>query len=299
MLHLALAFAGLAAAAEPVSLGIRGEYRCGPGDKLAVTVFEVEELSGPVSIDADGLIRLPLIGAVAVGGLTTGQIEGRLAGLYAANLLQDPQIAVAVEEFGSQPVSVLGAVKEPGVLQLQGTRRLLDVIAMAGGLSEQAGERILIRRPGPDESAPPLEIAVPVKQMLGSGADSQYNPWIQPHDTIQAETAGLVYVLGSVNRPGGFPIKDQEQITALQAMSLAEGSKPTASLQRAQIIRGEGFERTEIALSVKDVIKGKAPDPILLPNDILYIPDSRLKSASTKGAEAIVQMAVGLVVWWR
>ena len=95
MLHLALAFAGLAAAAEPVSLGIRGEYRCGPGDKLAVTVFEVEELSGPVSIDADGLIRLPLIGAVAVGGLTTGQIEGRLAGLYAANLLQDPQIAVA------------------------------------------------------------------------------------------------------------------------------------------------------------------------------------------------------------
>ena len=196
-------------------------------------------------------------------------------------------------------MSVLGAVKESGVLQLQGTRRLLDVIAMAGGLSEQAGERILIRRPGPDESAPPLEIAVPVKQMLGSGADSQYNPWIQPHDTIQAETAGLVYVLGSVNRPGGFPIKDQEQITALQAMSLAEGSKPTASLQRAQIIRGEGFERTEIALSVKDVIKGKAPDPILLPNDILYIPDSRLKSASTKGAEAIVQMAVGLVVWRR
>jgi len=75
-------------------------------------------------------------------------------------------------------------------------------------------------------------------------------------------------VLGSVNRPGGFPIKDQEQITALQAMSLAEGSKPTASLQRAQIIRGEGLHKTEIAISVKDVIKGKAPDPILLPNDI-------------------------------
>jgi polysaccharide export outer membrane protein len=82
-------------------------------------------------------------------------------------------------------------------------------------------------------------------------------------------------------------------------MSLAEGSKPTASLQRAQIIRGEGLNKTEIAISVKDVIKGKAPDPILLPNDILYIPDSRLKSASTRGAEAIVQMAVGLVVWRR
>ena len=220
-LLLALAFAGFASAAEPVDLGVRGEYRCGPGDRLAVTVFEVEELSGPVSIDADGLIRLPLVGAIGVGGLTTGQIEARLAELYGANLLQDPQISVAVEQFGSQPVSVLGAVKEPGVLQLQGSRRLMDVIAMAGGLSEQAGERILIRRPGGDEAAPPLEIAIPVKQMLEAGTASQYNPWIQPHDTIQAETAGLVYVLGSVNRPGGFPIKDQEQITALQAMSLA------------------------------------------------------------------------------
>lgn len=278
-------------------MGVRGEYRCGPGDRLAITVFEVEELSGPVSIDADGLIRLPLVGAVAVGGLTTSQIEGRLAERYSANLLQDPQVSVAVEEFGSQPVSVLGAIKGPGVLQLQGTRRLSDVIAMAGGLSEQAGERILITRPGADEAAPPLEISVPVKQMLAPGADSKYNPWIWPHDTIQVETAGLVYVLGSVNRPGGFPIKDQEQITALQAMSLAEGSKPTASLQRAQIIRG--LDKTEIAISVKDVIKGKAPDPILLPNDILYIPDSRFKSATSRGAEAIVQMAVGLVIWRR
>jgi polysaccharide export outer membrane protein len=296
---LVLACAGLAAAAEPISLGVRGEYRCGPGDRLAVTVFEVEELSGAVSIDADGLIRLPLVGAITVDGLTTGEIEARLVELYGANLLQDPQISVAVEEFGSQPVSVLGAVNEPGVLQLQGARRLMDVIAMAGGLSEQAGEHIFIRRPGADDSAPPLEIAVPVKQMLASGTESQFNPWVRPHDTIQVDTAGLVYVLGSVNRPGGFPIKDQEQITALQAMSLAEGSKPTASLERAQIIRGEGLDKTKIAISVKDVIKGKAPDPILLPNDILYVPDSRFKSATSRGAEAIVQMAVGLVIWRR
>jgi len=299
IVFLALAFAGFAPAAETNSLGVRGEYRCGPGDRLTITVFEVEELSGPVAIDGDGLIRLPLIGPVLAGGLTTGQIEARLVALYGANLLQDPRISVAVEEFGSQPVSVLGAVNKPGVLQLQGTRRLLDVIAMAGGLSEQAGERILIRRPGADDSAPPLEIAVPVKQMLESGANSQYNPWIRPHDTIQAETAGLLYVLGSVNRPGGFPIKDQEQLTALQAISLAEGSKQTASLQRAQIIRGEGLNKIEITVSIKDVIKGKVPDPILLPNDILYIPDSRIKSATSRGAEAIVQMAVGLVVWRR
>ena len=79
MVFLALAFAGLVPAAETNILGVRGEHHCGPGDRLTVTVFEVEELSGPVAIDGDGLIRLPLIGAVLAGGLTTGQIEARLA----------------------------------------------------------------------------------------------------------------------------------------------------------------------------------------------------------------------------
>lgn len=168
---------------------------------------------------------------------------------------------------------------------------------MAGGLSDEAGDRILIRRPGRDNDAPPIEIAIPIKQMLEAGTASQYNPWILAHDTIQAERAGLFYVLGSVNRPGGFPIKDQEQITALQAIALAEGSSPTASLQKAQIIRSQRGVKVEIAIRVKDVIKGKIPDPVLQPNDILYIPDSRAKTALSKGSAAIVQMAVGLVIW--
>ncbi len=295
---LLLGLVGLAALAETTNrLGVSGEYRCGPGDRLSVTVFEVEELTGLATIDGEGLVRLPLIGAVAVGNLTTREIEDRLVELYGADLVRDPHITVSIEEFGSQPVSVLGAVREAGVYQLQGSRRLLDVLAMAGGLSDEAGDRILIRRPGSDDTAPPVEIAVPIKQMLAAGTSSQYNPWIMAHDTIQAERAGLIYVLGSVNRPGGFPIKDQEQITVLQAIALAEGSSPTASLQKAQIIRSQRGVKVEIAVPVKDVIKGKIPDPVLQPNDILYVPDSRAKTALSKGSAAIVQMAVGLVIW--
>lgn len=279
------------------TLGVNGEYRCGPGDQLSIQVFEVEELTGLATIDGEGQIRLPLVGAVVVGHLTTHQIEDRLVELYGTSLVHDPHISVSIEKFGSQPVSVLGAVSAPGVFQLQGARRLLDVLAMAGGLSEDAGDHVRIRRPGSDDTAPPLEISVPIRQMLSAASDSQYNPWIEAHDTIQAERAGLVYVLGAVNRPGGFPIKDQEPITVLQAIALAEGSSPTASLQRAQIIRALGLEKVEIAISIKDILSGQLPDPLLQPNDILYLPDSRAKAALSKGTEAIVQMAVGLVIW--
>lgn len=253
-LHLLLLglIALLAAAETPNTLGVSGEYRCGPGDRLSVVVFEVEELSGSATVDSEGLIRLPLVGAVDVWNLTTHQIEARLADLYGDNLVRDPNIGVSVEEYGSQPVSVLGAVESAGVFQLQGSRRLLDVLAMAGGLSDEAGDQVLVRRSSPDGSAPAIEIAVPIKRMLEAGTESQFNPWILAHDTIQAERAGFVYVLGSVNRPGGFPIKDQEPITVLQAIALAEGSAPTASLQKAQVIRTVGLERNEIDIPVKD-----------------------------------------------
>lgn len=284
-------------AQTPSTLGVSGEYRCGPGDRISVAVFEVEELSGSATVDSEGLIRLPLVGAVDVRNLTTHEIEARLAELYGDNLVRDPNIGVSVEEYGSQPVSVLGAVESAGVFQLQGSRRLLDVLAMAGGLSAEAGDHVLIRRSSLDESAPAIEISVPIKRMLEAGTESEFNPWILAHDTIQAERAGLVYVLGSVNRPGGFPIKDQEPITVLQAIALAEGSAPTASLQKAQVIRTVGLGRSEIAISVKAILAGELADPVLEPNDILYVPDSRAKAALAKGSEAIVQMAVGLVIW--
>ena len=96
---------------------------------VQITVFEVDELSQPAVVGSQGSIPLPLVGEVNVEGLTTSEIEGKLKLLYGRDLLRDPQISVRVEEFRSQPVSILGAVREPGVYQLQGRRRLLDVLA--------------------------------------------------------------------------------------------------------------------------------------------------------------------------
>ncbi len=282
-----------AAAGSGDDIGVSGEYLLGPGDVLRIDVFEVEDLSGDVTLGPDGTIGLPLIGRIEAAGQTVLDVQAELTRRYGDGLLRDPQISVTVDEFRSQPVSVVGAVKEPGVYQLRGRRRLIDVLALAGGFTEMAGETITISRGG--DSADELEISV--RRLLRPGASDEDNPFVQPRDVVRVSTAGIVYVLGAVQKPGGYPIRDQEAMTVLSAVSLAEGSEGTASLQRARIIRGRGASRQEIPIKLRDILHGRAQDSTLEPNDILYLPDSRTKNAFNRGAEAIVQMATGLVIW--
>ena len=314
-------------------IGVSGEYRVGPGDVLDVNVFEVEELSKPAVVSPQGTVSLPLIGEVFVGRMTPLEIEARLKQLYEINLLRDPQISVSVQKFRSQPVSILGAVERPGVYQLQGRRRLVEVLAMAGGLSGEVGDVITIARspflehldPAPDSgsrgtrppcppdavakeldptsqtdhgpqqrgplrgrtamgstpygpagkdrcqkrsqglrewipetegldagpsrvrlpllspgTAPPPfreEIQVSVRDLLTLNGRGEGNPFIQPHDVIRAAKAGVIYVLGAVEKPGGFRIKDQEIVTVLRAVSLAGGLGRHAAPRKSRIIR--------------------------------------------------------------
>ena len=292
---------------------------------VQITVFEVDELSQPAVVGSQGSIPLPLVGEVNVEGLTTSEIEGKLKLLYGRDLLRDPQISVRVEEFRSQPVSILGAVREPGVYQLQGRRRLLDVLAIAGGLSPEVGETITISRPRvgspvsdeldlpissspvqatspPDTGDRPgrsKEMRVFVRDLLTGAPGAVNNPLIEPHDVIQVAKAGVVYVLGAVKQPGGFPIKDQEKVTVLRAISLAAGLDGHAAPQRSRIIRQLGAEKFEVPVAVRDILNGRARDIELETNDILFIPDSRAKNALSRGADAAIQMATGLVIWRR
>ena len=275
------------------------EYRLGPGDALTVDVFEVEELSGPATVDAAGHIRLPLVGEVVAAGSTARELEQILEECYRDQFLHDPQITVAVSDFRSQPVSIVGEVAEPGVYQLQGKRRLLEVLAMAGGFTENVGETITVtRRRGPDSEAAD-DLAVSVKNLLTLQPSEGDNPWIEPHDVLRVSRAGVVYVIGAVRQPGGFPIKDQERMTVVRAVSLASGAEKTAAKQRARIIRQTNGEELEIPIRLGDVLNGKTPDTELEPDDIVYVPDSTAKSTLNRTTEAVMQMAVGLVIWRR
>lgn len=319
-----------AQAPQGASIGISGEYRVGPGDVLDVTVFEVQELSGPVVVSPAGLVSLPLIGEVRVAAMAPLEIEAALKRLYGADFLRDPQISVSVAEFRSQPISVVGAVARPGVYQLQGKRRLLEVLAMAGGLAEEAGEEILISRRanpeipsavtrggttvrGPGHREGPLriapaadqEIVVSVRELLISPESEAANPIVEPHDLIRVAKAGVIYVLGAVERPGGFPIKNQEKVTVLRALSLASGLTRRAAPRKARIISKSktqsqsGGETRERRVRLRDILRGAAEDVALEPNDILFIPDSGTKTALSRGAEAAIQMATGVVIWRR
>lgn len=272
-------------------------YRLGPGDVIEITVFEVEELSKPAVLSPDGAVALPLIGAVKLAGLTAPEAAVRLCELYGNNLIRDPQISVSVKEYHSQPVSVLGAVSKPGVYHLRGPRRLSDLLAMAEGLAPDAGSDIILSRALPAGEEQTYTLAT--RALLTLNGQPESNPWVKGGDTIRVSKAGLVYVVGEVGRAGGFPLKDQEQITVLKALSLAEGLRRSAAPQRAKIIRTRGGIQQETPVKLRDILEGRAPDAPLAPDDILFIPNSQAKSAMGRAAEAAIQVATGVIIWRR
>lgn len=319
----------LTQSAGPTAISPAGPYRVGPGDVLDIAVFEVDELSKPATVGPQGKIVLPLLGEVAVEGLTPLEIAARLEELYGESLLRNPQISVAVRDYRSQPVSVFGAVERPGIYQLQGRRRLLEVLAMAGGLANDSGDEIRIARhgsgpgaareelagealppggavaggvdgagiaPAPEEI--PQEIVASLRRLLADPSETRDNPWIEPYDVVRVAETGLVYVLGAVARPGGYPI-EQESMTVLRAISLAQGLDRRAAPQKARVIRQQGAAKQEIAVPIDDILRGAAADPPLEDNDILFVPDSRAKSALHRGAEAAIQLATGVIIWRR
>ncbi len=124
------------------------EYLVGPQDLLTVRVFGVDALSGDVRVSSGGDISIPLVGTVRAAGLTPVALEKRLADLLAINYLQDPQVSVFVKEYGSQRITIEGAIGRPGVYALSSRTTLLQSIALAGGLARLAdSSSIRLMRP--------------------------------------------------------------------------------------------------------------------------------------------------------
>jgi len=122
------------------------ESRIGADDMLEITVFEAPELNHTLRVSANGEISLQLLGEVKAGGLTPRQLELVLQELLRRTYMNDPHVGVFVRELQSHPVSVVGAVKRPGVFQIRGTRTVLELLSMAEGLADDAGDTVLVMR---------------------------------------------------------------------------------------------------------------------------------------------------------
>jgi len=284
-------------------------YTLAPGDEITIRSLQAKEITDKLfHIDGAGEVNLPLLGRLHVGGLTPHQAEALLQEKLKAFYVE-PDVAVDVTAMHAEPVSVIGAVGAPGMVQMRGAMTLLDVLSLAGGVRPNAGASIRVTRdlangsiphPSAYNSGPDTSVAlINLKDLMDLKSPTD-NIQIKPHDTISLPPAELIYVIGNVRHQGGFTLDGKGSITVLQALALAEGYDARASPQMARIIRrADGQPEKTIRIDAKRIFQGKEEDIRLQPNDILLIPNSTAKTVTARTIEAAVQIAVGLSITGR
>ena len=304
LLFAALHGFGQQAAADD---SLRSTYVLGQGDQILVRVLDMDEMGkDPYQIDMRGNVSLPMAGRVHAGGLTPEQLENAIAERL-KRFLKSPEVSVTIQEMRSQPVSVLGEVKQPGVYQLRGEKTLLEVVSLAGGLNVEAGYSIRIARkqewgkiplPGAheDESGQYYVAEVGVKDLMEARSPEK-NILVKPNDVVTVPKGELVYVLGAVKKSGGFVLGLHEHTTVLQALSMAEGLDSYAKSGKAKILRKTGAEdqRMEIAVNLSKILKGSSPDVPLQSEDILFVPVNSTKRAMVRTGEVSIGLGAAAI----
>jgi len=263
----------------------------GPNDLIAVSVYDAPELRRTIRVGADGFIRLPMLKErLNVDGLNPVDVEAAIAtALQKEQILVDPFVTVTIAEYHSRPISVAGAVKMPLVFQAEGPTSLLEAIARAQGLREDAGRDILVSQSqtGADGSPILRTHRISVRGLIDD-ADPALNVQLTGGEEIRVPEISKIYVVGNVKKPGAFPVQDGSDTTVFQMLALAEGLMPYAA-RDAYIYRGEGAgTKNEICVPLSRIMQRKAPDVPLLANDILYIPDSKGKRMTLGALEKMV-----------
>jgi polysaccharide biosynthesis/export protein len=278
---------------------------------LDVYVFDVPEMSRPYRVSSTGTINFPLLAKpLFAAGLSLTQLSSNLSDeLKASGVLSDPKITVSVLQSRLHSVAITGAVKRPQIYPLLGETTLLDLLSQAEGLADDAGNTAFVQRGdiathalGLDAQggAPAPVLAVDLKRALETG-DPAANVPIYPGDRVTVPRAGIFYVVGAVNKPGGFIMRSGGRgVTVLQALALAEDLKSTAIRSKAVLIRVDTQSpdgRKQIPVDLKTVLSGKATDTVMQADDILFVPDSPGKKAFRRGMESALQMATGVAIY--
>jgi polysaccharide export outer membrane protein len=267
--------------------------RIGPGDQIHVTVVDSPELDQHPRVTDAGEVPLIGVGAVKITGLTPAEAATAVHDkLIAAHYLNHPEVTVTVEQYATQTVSVLGQVRASGAYPIGTARPVVDILALAGGLNEVADRNIVIERRGdPDH---PLHYNLANDGVLAL----QTSVLVYPGDTVMVPKAGIVYVLGDVNRPGGFVMDNNStELTLLQALARAGGVSRTAKQGHAKLLRKDATGYHETQLSLGEIQKGKQQDIALAPGDVLYVPFSYAKNIAVSGSSGIISSVSSAAVY--
>jgi polysaccharide biosynthesis/export protein len=299
----------------------QGDYVIGSGDLMGVEVFDVPELSRDVRVNETGFISLPLIPVkIRATGLTTFQLQDKIAELLQSNgLVMTPQVSVSIKEQHSQPITVIGSVKNPSVIQAVRQTTLLQVLSQAGGVSDDAGNLVIITRPAPTpealaetdatkgsagstevstSSTEPQTFMIALSDLLDTG-NATFNIPVLGGDVVSVPRAGIIYVVGAVQHPGGFVMQsDRDRMTTLKILSLAGGTTGSAKANQSVILRKnvETGKRDEVPVDLNKVMKLKTEDVTLQPSDILFVPDSSGKKALHKAGDVALTLTTGVAL---
>lgn len=266
-----------------------------PGDLLAVSVYDAPELTRTVRVDPDGAIRLPLLTeGVQAAGLMPRELEAGLSqALKSEEILVDPVVKITVVEYHSRPISVMGAVRKPITFQADGVVTLLDALARAEGLTEDAGAEILVTQN--DEVR-----HVAVKQLLNL-ADPAVNLRLTGNEEVRVPVAGKIFVLGNIRKPGGFAVRDPGDNTVLKMVALSEGLMPFSQKIAYIVRRQQGEKPQEIPVELAKIMERKSPDVPLEVGDILYVPDNKTRRSTMSIIDRVAgfgaSTASGVLIW--
>jgi polysaccharide export outer membrane protein len=258
------------------------------GDQIQIRLLADPDYNPSARVAPDGTVVLPLIGSVHLAGLTVAKAEQLIAEkLLADGMYRDPQVSLQIIDGPNAFVHVVGEAH--GIIPALGPRRLLDVISQAGGLPITASHVITINRPGLDK---PIVVDLGSDPLTSALADIP----VFPGDTIVVARVGVVYVLGSFKVQGIVPLTAYAPLTLIELTSISGGVQFDGRFKDLRIIRTVGNQRTVAVYDIKAILNGKLPDPILQPNDIVYLPPVPIKTLISSGALGTVLGIASLAV---
>ena len=298
----------------PMAISIGPDYRIGLGDVVEVRVDKAPELSGIYRVTSNGTFQMYYLGEIVAQNKTPEQLSALITEGLRGRYLKSPRVTVEVKQYNSRAVYVQGAVRSPGVYQLGGKVSLLKLISLCGGLTDNHGTSAFIFREARTNASGAQATtngSIALKEQLAAGANAEAPPdyvftpvsiagllkgnlsenvMIEPHDIVNIPTADVFFVAGEVRAPGSFPLKPGT--TLRQAISLAQGTTIQAATNRAMIFREDASGQSiDMKVDVGAVMEGRGKDLAIRANDVIIVPNSKLKSVG-----AALLRSVGAIV---
>jgi polysaccharide export outer membrane protein len=263
-----------------------------PGFVLRMDVYREPDMSVNVMVDSNGSVSLPLVGKVHVEGYQLSEAEGVIAKAFSdGQILKNPQITLNIQAYAPLYITVDGEVGAPGRLQVFSNKTLQQVLAMAGGETLTAGASIDVQHKSESGEVTTHRVTY----ARGDSIDHLGNQIVTPGDIVTVQKAGIVYVLGAVNRPGGYLLTNGGRLNVTEAISLATGTNMIASLDKVLVLRktSDHVERLEVPLKAMET--GKQAQFELQDQDIVYVPVNKMMELLVNTQEVLATTSAALI----